>query len=97
MADEPPKPPPTPAGSAEPPPDLAPPACVTALQATLPAAVSALSYWVGDWTAIVDRAAILDVARYLRTAPGADFDVCSDVTATDWPPRAERVDVVYCL
>ena len=22
---------------------------------------------------------------------------CSDVTATDWPPRAERFDVVYCL
>ena len=27
----------------------------------------------------------------------AEFDVCSDVTATDWPPRAERFDVVYCL
>jgi NADH:ubiquinone oxidoreductase subunit C len=25
------------------------------------------------------------------------FDFCSDVTATDWPPRAERFDVVYCL
>jgi NADH-quinone oxidoreductase subunit C len=63
----------------------------------LPAAVVAVSYWVGDWTVIVDRAAILDVARHLRTAPDASFDICSDVTATDWPPRAERFDVVYCL
>jgi len=23
--------------------------------------------------------------------------MCSDLTATDWPPRAERFDVVYCL
>ena len=36
-------------------------------------------------------------ARYLRDAPDAAFDFCSDVTATDWPPRAERFDVIYCL
>ena len=40
---------------------------------------------------------LLDVARYLRDAPDAVFDMCSDVTATDWPPRAERFDVIYCL
>ena len=112
MADEPPKPPLTsppgvervvkvapPAGPPDPPPpsDRVPPAFITALQATLPAAVTGLSYWVGDWTAIVDPAAIVEVARYLRAAPDARFDVCSDVTATDWPPRAERFDVVYCL
>jgi len=113
MADEPSQPPQAkPPGGAErvvkvappagppdppPPPDRVPPACLTVLQAALPAAVIGLSYWVGDWTAIVDRAAILDVARHLRTAPDAYFDVCSDVTATDWPPRAERFDVVYCL
>ena len=34
------------------------------------------------------------VARHLRDAPDALFDYCSDVTATDWPPRAERFDVV---
>src|SRR5436190_6151422 len=113
MAEELPKPPPaSPSGTAErvvkaappagppdppPPPDVVPPDHVTALQAALPGAVSGLSYWVGDWTAIVDRASLLNVARHLRTAPEADFDVCSDVTAIDWPPRAERFDVVYCL
>jgi len=41
---------------------------------------------------------LLAVARHLRDAGDALFDFCSDVTATDWPPRAEgRFDVVYCL
>ena len=80
-----------------PPADRLPPAFVTTLQTALPAAVVAVSYWVGDWTLIVAPAAILDVARHLRSAPDALFDVCSDVTATDWPPRAERFDIVYSL
>ena len=88
-----------PGGPPDPPPpaDLPVPAAVAGLQAALPASVLALSYWVGDWTVIVDRASILDVARHLRTASDAAFDICSDVTATDWPPRPERFDVVYCL
>jgi len=88
-----------PSGPPDPPPpaDRVVPSFITALQTALPAAVTALSYWVGDWTVIVDRRAILDVARHLHTAPDAAFDICSDVTATDWPPRAERFDVVYTL
>jgi NADH/F420H2 dehydrogenase subunit C len=88
-----------PAGPPDPPPpaDREPPAFVATLRSTRPDAVVALSWWVGDWTIIVERAAILAVARHLRTAPDAAFDICSDVTATDWPPRAERFDVVYCL
>ena len=58
----------------------------------------ALSYWVGDWTIITPAAGIIDVMRHLHDAPAAAFDLLSDVTATDWPPRAEgRFDVVYCL
>jgi NADH-quinone oxidoreductase subunit C len=64
----------------------------------MPDGVAALSYYLGDWTVIVPVAHILDVARYLRGAPDARFDYLSDLTATDWPPRAEgRFDVVYCL
>jgi NADH-quinone oxidoreductase subunit C len=59
--------------------------------------VSLVSYWVGDWTIIVPVAKLLDVARHLRDAPDAAFDICSDVTATDWPLRPERFDMVYCL
>jgi NADH-quinone oxidoreductase subunit C len=88
-----------PAGPVEPPPpaDLALPPALLSLQAALPAAVLSVSYFAGDWSVVVDREALLDVARHLRTSTDTAFDVCSDVTAVDWPPRAERFDVVYCL
>ena len=97
--------PPHPAAPAPPsgPPDPSPPAGTTppafigSLQNAVPGGVSALSYWVGDWTVIVPVGRLLDVAKHLRDAPDAAFDLCSDVTASDWPPRAERFDVIYCL
>ena len=97
-AHEPPKAAP-PAGPVEPPPpaDTPLPGFIAALQAALPGSVTHISYWVGDWTIVVPAARILEIARYLRESPEAAFDLCSDVTATDWPPRAERFDVVYCL
>ncbi len=97
-AHEPPKAAP-PAGPVEPPPpaDTPLPGFIAALQAALPGSVTHISYWVGDWTIVVPAARILEIARYLRESPEAAFDLCSDVTATDWPPRAERFDLVYCL
>src|SRR5919201_632597 len=90
-----------PSGPPDPPPpaDKPVPAFITSLQAAVPGGVSALSYWVGDWTIIVPADRLLDVARRLRDAPDALFDYCSDVTATDWPPRKTegRFDVIYCL
>jgi NADH-quinone oxidoreductase subunit C len=80
-----------------PPPQLPVPAFIVALQSTLPDAIQQLSFWVGDWTLIVQASRLLEVAPYLRDAPDARFDVCSDVTASDWPPREQRFDVVYCL
>jgi NADH-quinone oxidoreductase subunit C len=88
-----------PAGPPDPPPpaDKTPPAFVATLQAAVPGAVTAISYWVGDWTLLVSAAQILEVAKHLRDAPDAAFDMCSDVTATDWPPRGERFELVYIL
>ena len=64
----------------------------------MPGSVAQISYWVGDWTIIVPAAQLLEVARHLRDAPDAAFDLCSDVTATDWPPRLSgRFDVLYAL
>ncbi len=63
----------------------------------MPGVVTHVSYWVGDWTVVVPAARILEVARYLREAPDTAFDLCTDLTATDWPPRADRFDVIYCL
>jgi len=94
-----PKAPPPPPGPPDPPPpaDVAVPAFVAGLQSALPGAVSQVSFWVGDWAVIVPGARLVEVATWLRDAPEAAFDFCSDVTAVDWPPRADRFDVVYCL
>ena len=88
-----------PAGPPDPPPPAgaAQPAFIAALQAAVPDSALQVSYWVGDWTIIVPVARLLEVARHLRDAPDAAFDMCSDVTATDWPLRPERFDVVLCL
>ena len=88
-----------PAGPPDPPPPagVAVPGYVTALQAELPGAVEHVSYWVGDWTVIVPAARLLEVGRFLRDTPDTAFDFCSDVTASDWPIRPQRFDVVYCL
>jgi NADH-quinone oxidoreductase subunit C len=80
-----------------PPAGVDPPAFVAALRAVLPEAVLQLSFWVGDWTLIVSRGRLLDVLRHLRDSADARFSFCSDITASDWPPRPERFDVVYSL
>jgi NADH-quinone oxidoreductase subunit C len=80
-----------------PPADQAVPGFITAMQAALPGAVLQVSYWVGDWTVIVSADRLLEAAAHLRDAPDAAFDSCSDVTATDWPPRGERFDLLYVL
>jgi len=88
-----------PSGPADPAPpaDLPLPAFLSRLADAVPGGATSLSFWVGDWTVIVPPAQLLAVASHLRDASGALFDGCSDVTATDWPPRAERFDVIYCL
>ncbi len=90
---EPPKGPPDPA----PPEDMALSPLVTAVQDGVPGAVLQVSYWVGDWTIIIATDRLLDVMGFLKDDEGTSFDYCSDVTATDWPPRDKRFDVVYCL
>ncbi len=95
-----PKPPPEPPkGPTDPPPpeEMEVPAFVTVVQDGVPGAVEQVSYWVGDWTLIVPPERLIEVARFLRDDPTTAFDYCSDVTAVDWPPRAKRFDVVYCL
>jgi NADH/F420H2 dehydrogenase subunit C len=88
-----------PTGPPDPPPpaDKTVPSFIHSLQAALPGAVVQVSYWLGDWTIIVAAPRVLEVARHLHDAPDAWFDLCSDVTATDWPARPARFDLVYCL
>jgi NADH-quinone oxidoreductase subunit C len=70
---------------------------ITALQARLPGVVEQVCYFVGDWWVIVPAERLIDVMGWLRDSPEAAFDFCSDVTASDWPTRPKRFDVVYCL
>ena len=88
-----------PAGPPDPPPpaDLTAPAYITSLQGRFPGAIQKLSYWVGDWTVVLDAARLVEVGMFLRDDPEARFNFCSDVTASDWPPRAKRFDVIYSL
>ena len=88
-----------PAGPSDPPPPAGAvlPPYITSLQAAIPGGVEQVSFFVGDWTVIVPAARLLEVGRVLRDAPDALFDFCSDVTASDWPPRPQRFDIIYCL
>jgi len=88
-----------PSGPTEPPPpaDAVAPVFIAALGLAVSGSVTQVSYYLGDWTIIVPPAHILEAMRFLRDDPASSFDYLSDLTATDWPPRAERFDVVYCL
>jgi len=89
-----------PSGPTDPPPpaDAKLPPFITSLQHALGDGVVQVSVYLGDWTVIVPVARLIDAATHLRMAPDALFDFCSDVTASDWPPRKEaRFDVIYCL
>jgi NADH-quinone oxidoreductase subunit C len=57
---------------------------------------------LGDHTAVVERAASLEVLRFCRDDPALRFDMLMDLTAVDWlryPGRDEgaRFEVVYHL
>jgi NADH-quinone oxidoreductase subunit C len=88
-----------PSGPTDPPPPagVEVPAFIAALQAAVPGGVTQLSFYVGDWTVIVPATKLIEVGRFLRETPEAGFDFCSDVTASDWPTRPQRFDVIYCL
>jgi NADH/F420H2 dehydrogenase subunit C len=94
-----PGPPAAPAGPVEPAPPAgtAVPSFVAALQAAIPGAVEHVFFWVGDWSVVVQASSLLDAGRFLRDTPEFAFDFCSDVTASDWPTRPQRFDVIYCL
>jgi len=80
-----------------PPADVVPPAFIPALQRAFPDIVQHISYFVGDWTVIVPRERIVEIGTWLRDTPETSFDFCSDVTASDWPSRPDRFDVIYML
>ncbi len=52
---------------------------------------------LGDATALVDPARLLDVLQFLRDEPQLAFDVLTDVTVVDYLGEEPRFEVVYHL
>jgi NADH-quinone oxidoreductase subunit C len=63
-----------------------------------PEAILATHAQVGDATAIVDRARVVTLMRFLRDDEATSFEMLSDLTAVDLLGRGEpRFEVVYHL
>jgi NADH-quinone oxidoreductase subunit C len=56
--------------------------------------VEASSY-VGQSFFVVKRDAVISIIEYLKLE--ANFDYLVDITAVDWPKRAERFDLIYIV
>ena len=52
---------------------------------------------VGEITLVVEREAIAEVCRALRDTPGLEYQQLMEIACVDYPERAERFDVNYCL
>ncbi len=57
--------------------------------------ISETSTYLGQSFVVVKPEAAIPVVEYLKVE--ADFDYLVDITAADWPKRAERFDLVYIL
>src|ERR1041385_1544427 len=97
----PPKPPAAPAAHAAP----KPPAPMAAIpwEGELPALlkqrfgdqITEASTYLGQNFVVARPDSVIPILEYLKLE--ADFDYLVDITAVDWPKRAERFDVVYIL
>ena len=52
---------------------------------------------VGEITLVVERDAIVEVCRALRDTPGLEYQQLMEIAGVDYPERAGRFDVNYCL
>ena len=52
---------------------------------------------VGEIMLVVKRESIVDVLRVLRDTPGLEYQQLMEIAGVDYPDRAERFDVNYCL
>ncbi|MBP2291070.1 MULTISPECIES: NADH-quinone oxidoreductase subunit C [Azospirillum] len=67
------------------------------IAATLGDDVLKVELKLGELMVTVRRPAILKALTFLRDDPACSFEQLLDVTAVDWPERAERFEVVYNL
>jgi NADH-quinone oxidoreductase subunit C len=67
----------------------------TTIKNAIGASVTGYEVVRGELTVNARAADIVKVATYLRDDPGCQFICIVDITAVDWPSRAQRFDVVY--
>lgn len=67
------------------------------IQNALPGAISSFGFEKDELVLASSAASIESLLRFLKTDPKTNFDVLIDVTAVDYPARAERFEVVYHL
>ena len=65
------------------------------IAAELRGAVTGHSLSFGELTLAANAADIVKVVTFLRDDPRCEFRCFIDITATDWPAREKRFDVVY--
>jgi NADH-quinone oxidoreductase subunit C len=66
-----------------------------AIVAALPGSVTGHTVAFGELTLTAQAADIVKVVTFLRDDPRCQFISFIDITAVDWPARAQRFDVVY--
>src|SRR5674536_60232 len=67
------------------------------IKGALGASVTDYAVAFGELTVTAKAADIVKVATFLRDDAACQFICIIDVTAVDWPSRAQRFDVVYHL
>jgi NADH-quinone oxidoreductase subunit C len=65
------------------------------IKTALPASVTGYEVTRGELIVAAKAADIVKLATFLRDDPVCQFICIIDVTAVDWPGRAQRFDVVY--
>ncbi|KAF0152595.1 MAG: NADH dehydrogenase subunit C [Ignavibacteria bacterium] len=50
---------------------------------------------IGDFSIIVKKEKLFELAKFLKESPELEFVMCKDVTAIDWATRKKRFSTVY--
>ena len=72
-------------------------AIAEAIKERFPDAVQEIITFRGEWTVVVDKAAIVEVVAFCRDAPGLEFNFLSDLCGVDYWPDEPRFVVNYQL
>jgi NADH-quinone oxidoreductase subunit C len=70
---------------------------IAAAKAALGKALLDVKDHVGEITLTVRRESVVDALRALRDTPGLEYQQLMEIAGCDFPERAERFDVNYCL